>query len=213
MSKTAQAQEDRADTADRILDVAERLVQVEDSTPLAMPTSLKKYTSPRPSLHYHFPGKSELGEALIARYAIRFMAALGEIDGVRCRCASEARRLRRALCRGADATRGVHVRHVGGRARTLSAGIQNAVVNFFEENETWLAGVLQEGRDQGSLGFAGSPLEEARSIVSGLEGAMLVARSLATSSVSKRPRAPADGSRAIGQATPPEKALPGWRRT
>ena len=60
---------------------------------------------------------------------------------------------------------------------TLSAGMQGAVADFFEKNEQWLAKVLQQGRDEGRLSFPGSPLEEGRSIVSGLEGAMLIARS------------------------------------
>jgi TetR/AcrR family transcriptional repressor of nem operon len=33
------------------------------------------------------------------------------------------------------------------------------------------------GQDDGTLSFAGSPLDEARSIVGSLEGAMLIARS------------------------------------
>jgi TetR/AcrR family transcriptional repressor of nem operon len=60
---------------------------------------------------------------------------------------------------------------------TLSSGMQDAVALFFEKNEKWLAGVLRQGRDDGTLSFTGSPLEEARSIVSSLEGAMLIARS------------------------------------
>jgi TetR/AcrR family transcriptional repressor of nem operon len=32
------------------------------------------------SLHYHFAGKAELGEALITRYARRFDAALAAVD-------------------------------------------------------------------------------------------------------------------------------------
>ena len=61
---------------------------------------------------------------------------------------------------------------------TLSPGMQGAVADFFERNERWLAEVLKQGRDDGTLSFPGSPLEEARSIVSGLEGAMLIARSM-----------------------------------
>jgi len=51
------------------------------------------------------------------------------------------------------------------------------VALFFEKNEKWLAGVLRQGRDDGTLRFTGSAIEEARSIVSSLEGAMLIARS------------------------------------
>jgi TetR/AcrR family transcriptional repressor of nem operon len=61
---------------------------------------------------------------------------------------------------------------------TLSPGMQDAVADFFERNERWLAEVLKQGRADGTLSFPGSPLEEARSIVSGLEGAMLIARSI-----------------------------------
>jgi TetR/AcrR family transcriptional repressor of nem operon len=60
---------------------------------------------------------------------------------------------------------------------TLSEGMRDAVTHFFEKNEKWLAGVLRQGRDDGTLSFAGPPLDEARSIVSTLEGAMLIARS------------------------------------
>jgi hypothetical protein len=64
---------------------------------------------------------------------------------------------------------------------TLSAGMQVAVADFFDKNEAWLADVLRHGRDDGTFRFAGSPLDEARSIVSGLEGAMLIARSFGDS--------------------------------
>ena len=59
---------------------------------------------------------------------------------------------------------------------TLPAPMQNAVVRFFDENETWLTRVLEQGREEGTLQFTGPPGEKARMIVSSLEGAMLVAR-------------------------------------
>ena len=59
---------------------------------------------------------------------------------------------------------------------TLPAPMQSAVVRFFDDNETWLTRVLEQGRDDGTLHSPGPPGETARMIVSGLEGAMLVAR-------------------------------------
>jgi TetR/AcrR family transcriptional repressor of nem operon len=59
---------------------------------------------------------------------------------------------------------------------TLPDPLRAAVVSFFDENERWLARVLEAGRDEGSLGFEGPPNETARMIISGLEGAMLLAR-------------------------------------
>ena len=60
--------------------------------------------------------------------------------------------------------------------QTLPPPMRDAVVEFFDHNEHWLAGVLEEGKRNGSMRFTGSPDEAAQMIVGGLEGAMLVAR-------------------------------------
>ena len=60
--------------------------------------------------------------------------------------------------------------------RTLPEPMRDAVVGFFDENEVWLEAVLEQGREQGTLHFTGAARATARMIVSGLEGAMLVAR-------------------------------------
>jgi TetR/AcrR family transcriptional regulator, transcriptional repressor for nem operon len=177
MSKMAQAQQDRTDTVNYILDVAERLVQVRGFNAFSYADVARELRISTAALHYHFPSKSALGEALIARYAERFMGALGEID----ECVSDPTQKVVAYVElYAGVLRNERMCMCGMLAaehETLSEGMQSAVVKFFEDNETWLAGVLQQGRDQGTLKFAGSPLEEGQSIVSGLEGAMLVARS------------------------------------
>jgi TetR/AcrR family transcriptional repressor of nem operon len=60
--------------------------------------------------------------------------------------------------------------------QTLPKQMRDAVVSFFDENEVWLARVLEQGKADGTLHFTGSATEAAQMIVGGLEGAMLVAR-------------------------------------
>jgi len=60
---------------------------------------------------------------------------------------------------------------------TLPAPMRRALQVFFDANERWLAGVLETGRRKGELKLAGAAREEARLLVAGLEGALLVARS------------------------------------
>ena len=128
------------------------------------------------SLHYHFPGKAELGEALIDRYAKRFavaLASLGEqqsdpraaLEGYVALYAAVLRGDRMCLC-------GM----LAAEYETLPAPMQAAVIRFFDASEVWLEAVLERGRDEGALQFAGAAREEARLLVGGLEGAMLVAR-------------------------------------
>jgi TetR/AcrR family transcriptional repressor of nem operon len=54
--------------------------------------------------------------------------------------------------------------------------MRSAVVSFFDDQEAWLVGVLEQGRDEGTLRFSGPASEAAQMIVGGLEGAMLVTR-------------------------------------
>jgi len=60
---------------------------------------------------------------------------------------------------------------------TLPAPMRAGVKEFFDLNESWLAQVFEEGREQGVLRFRGPTLDSARLLLGSLEGAMLVARS------------------------------------
>jgi TetR/AcrR family transcriptional regulator, transcriptional repressor for nem operon len=167
---------DDGDTATRILDSAESLVQVRGFNGFSYADVAAELAVTKASLHYHFPGKAELGRALIARYATRFNAALAEIDA---RAEEAPTRLSAYARLYADVLRGQRMCLCGMLAaeyQTLPEPMREAVIGFFDENETWVEGVLVLGRDEGTLAFAGDPREAARLIVSALEGAMLVAR-------------------------------------
>jgi TetR/AcrR family transcriptional repressor of nem operon len=166
------------DTPTRILDIAERLVQTRGYNGFSYADIASELGITKASLHYHFAGKAELGEALIERYAARFRERLGEIDAGGADApakldayadiyASVLREHRMCLC-------GM----LAAEYETLPAPMREAIVRFFDESETWLAGVLEDGRDAGSLTLPGATNAEARAIVDGLEGALLVARPL-----------------------------------
>jgi TetR/AcrR family transcriptional repressor of nem operon len=128
------------------------------------------------SLHYHFRGKAELGQALIERYAKRFSEALAAVDASTsdgpARLAAYAGLYGDVLRQGRMCLCGM----LAAEYQTLPEPMRETVVRFLDESETWLTATLEEGRANGTLGFSGSPSDAARLIVSGLEGAMLVAR-------------------------------------
>ncbi len=167
---------DDTGTAARILDVAERLVQVRGFNGFSYADIAAELQITKAALHYHFASKAALGEALIARYAGRFMGALAGLDT---RDGTASARL--------DGYAGLYLQVVRNRSmclcgmlaaeyQTLPQPMQDAVIKFFDQNESWLAGVLEQGRADGSLHFADSARDTARMIVGGLEGAMLIAR-------------------------------------
>ena len=69
------------------------------------------------------------------------------------------------------------MRHAGGRICDAAQTDQEAVLRLFDLNEAWLSGVLEDGRQHRTFDFAGPAIEAARVLVTGLEGAMLLARS------------------------------------
>lgn len=167
----------RTDTAERMLDVAERLVQTRGFNGFSYADIASALGVTKASLHYHFSSKAELGLRLIERYCESFGRKLSELDdgGSDTRSKLDAyvdiyagvlQDNRMCLCGMLAADYG-----------TLPEPMQSAVTHFFEANEAWLAETLARGRAAGELNFAGEPLEEARLLVGALEGAMLVSRS------------------------------------
>src|ERR1700733_2743383 len=69
-----------AHTSERILDIAERLVQTRGFNNFSYADIASELGITTASLHYHFPGKAELGLALITRYGERFSHALSQIE-------------------------------------------------------------------------------------------------------------------------------------
>jgi TetR/AcrR family transcriptional regulator, transcriptional repressor for nem operon len=170
------ARDDDAGTASRILDVAEQLVQGRGFNGFSYADIAAELHITKAALHYHYAGKADLGEALISRYASRFADALGDVDasGVSASAKLAAyadlylqvlRNRKMCLC-------GM----LAAEYQTLPQPMRDAVIGFFDSNEVWLEGVLEQGRQDATLQFAGPARDAARMVVSGLEGAMLVAR-------------------------------------
>jgi TetR/AcrR family transcriptional regulator, transcriptional repressor for nem operon len=165
-----------APTSDRILDAAEMLVQTRGFNGISYADIADEVGVTKANLHHHFGSKAQMGEALMQRYDNRFFAALVKIDagGGTALQRLEAyvelyegvvRNNRLCLC-------GV----LAAEYDTLSTAMRKSVRSFFDDNETWLERTIKAGRKDGTLAATSHPLEEARVLLAGLEGAMLITR-------------------------------------
>ena len=165
-----------SDTATRILDVAERLVQTRGFNAFSYADIAQALRVTKASLHYHFPTKGKLGERLIERYRTSFLAALhridladhhagGKLDSYVAIYVDVLARNRMCLCGMLSA-----------EYATLPKPMKDEVRRFFEANEAWLTDLLEHGRNHRELAFKGPAVEAARLLVAALEGAMLLAR-------------------------------------
>ncbi len=166
------------DTAQRILDVAQALVQERgfnavSYTDISGPLGIRNA-----SVHYHFPLKTDLGVSLVRRYRRHTGEQLETILNT---TPSARQRLNRYLA--AYRT----VIHPDGRiclctvlagdAPTLPESMRHEVEEFFKLNRAWLTQVLDQGNDSGELQLRGTPADLAEMLLAALEGAMLLARS------------------------------------
>lgn len=163
-------------TAERILDIAERLLQTRGFNNFSYADIATELGITTASLHYHYPGKAELGQALITRYAQRFSQALNQIehDQPNARAKLEA-----YASLYADVLKGHRMCMCGILAaeyQTLPKPMRTEVIRFFDDNQKWLSGLLTEGKTDRTLNFSGDVDDVAQNILSTLEGAMLVAR-------------------------------------
>jgi TetR/AcrR family transcriptional repressor of nem operon len=173
---TATTPKTETGTRGRVLDTAERLVQTRGFNGFSYADVATELGVTKPSLHYHFPGKAELGEALIVRYSERFSSELERIDASGLAATAK---LSAYAALYADVLRDNRMCLCGMLAaeyETLPTPMRDAILRFFDHNEEWLQGVLEDGRSDNSMRFDGTAENGAQTILGGLEGAMLVAR-------------------------------------
>src|SRR4051794_15249666 len=163
-------------TASAILDVAERLVQSRGFNGFSYADVAAELHVTKAGLHYHFAGKGELGEALMRRYRARFSEALAAIETDEADAAARLQAYADLYAGVLDGRLMCLCGMLAAEYETLPDAMRDAVRAFFDDNEDWVARVLEQGLADGTLRYEGPAQDVARLLVCGLEGAMLVSR-------------------------------------
>jgi TetR/AcrR family transcriptional repressor of nem operon len=166
-----------SDTPQRILDIAERLVQMRGFNGFSYADIAEAMKVTKASLHYHFRGKADLGKRLIERYEKNFLAALADIDAGTRDAREKLRRYAAIYGSVLQDDRMCLCGMLAAEFGTLPEAMRAEMRHYFDANERWLAGVLRQGKKDKTLRFTGSPAEIAQSLIGSLEGAMMIARS------------------------------------
>ncbi|TQX89492.1 TetR/AcrR family transcriptional regulator [Rhizobium sp. rho-13.1] len=174
----------RSDTAEKILDVAEALIQTRGCSAFSYQDIADALSIRKASIHYHFESKSDLVIAVIDRYADRFGRTLEEIE--RDESASSMSMLdhytapyaafaetpnRVCLC-GA----------LSGEILALPPELGARVARFFNSHQAWLTQILKRGTARGEFKLPGPAAKTARLIFAALQGALLVRRTIGDAS-------------------------------
>ncbi len=164
-------------TADKIMDVAQILVQTRGYHAFSYRDISEQVGIKTASIHYYYPSKADLARALLVRTRIAFEGALNAID----QADNDAyQRLNQFT--------GIFLETYGQDGRlcpfcmiatsqdTVPESVQDEVRGFWSRAEQWVEELLTQGLRDQELAFSAAPRVVARTFVSSLEGTMVVAR-------------------------------------
>ncbi|OQW56524.1 MAG: hypothetical protein A4S14_09715 [Proteobacteria bacterium SG_bin9] len=185
MPKTKTAPNARSDTAVRILDLAERLIQTRGYSAFSYQDISEALGITKASIHYHFESKTDLGIAVIERYTEGFgkelqriaanenASSLAMLDHYTKPYLQFAESPDRVCLCGA----------LAGEVMALPPQLRERVERFFTDHQAWLTSILKRGVARGEFELAAPAPKTARAIFGALQGALLVKR--ATGDVSQ----------------------------
>jgi len=161
----------------RLLDAAQDLVQTNGFNAFSYGHLSESVGIKTASIHYHFPSKEDLGEALARRYRERFNNVLEQIEVENADAPARLDRYAEQFL--LTLRQGGKICLCGMLASdysTLPEKIRRQTRAFFTENEAWLTKILEQGKKSGAFSFKSDAGDVAITFFSTLEGAMLDAR-------------------------------------
>jgi TetR/AcrR family transcriptional repressor of nem operon len=168
------------DTSEQIIDTAEALIQRGGFHAFSFQDIADRIGIKKASIYYHHPAKATLGREVIVRYRRRFTEIMAAVDEDKSISYWQALDLylepivRLAKSNDKACLCGI----LGGEFIALPEAMQAEVTGFFDEHLRWLTRLLQRGRKAGDFNFPGPPAQQARLMLSAIEGALLIHRAI-----------------------------------
>lgn len=167
------------DTREAIMDLAEDLMLERGYNAFSYATIASALGIRNAAVHYHFPGKADLGAAVVRRSRDRFVEWARKLEssgaGPVERLDAFFRRYLRHLERGRRVC-------LGGSLETdyatLPEPMQTEARAFVDTVLSWWEALLGEGRERGLLVFPGEARDQALVVMSTLQGALQASRAM-----------------------------------
>lgn len=165
------------DTAKRILDLAEALWLERGFNGFSYQHLAEPLGVRNAAIHYHYPGKADLGVALVARFRRRFLRTVAEHAAT---TSDPWLRLEWYLelltMDYADSERLCPTGMLAAEWATLPEPVRQEARGFMRELYEWCAEVLRAGVASGHFRFAGSCEDKAATLLATLQGGLQIAR-------------------------------------
>lgn len=166
-------------TATQILDVAQEMVRNRGYSAFSYADISKQVGIRKASIHYHFSTKDELVKELVKRYREDMMRACDRITQSNTPLDQQMLQFANLYRNGLEDNQICLCAMLAADYAVLPQPVRDEIQTFFQEVETWLITLLQQGCDAQQWGC--QPEQEAKGLIAMLQGAQLLARSTADS--------------------------------
>lgn len=168
-------------TAERILDVAQELIQRRGYNAISFTDIAEDVGIKKPSIVHHYPSKAALGKAVVRRYRETFAAALNNVANSPEKTALDAFEFYCTpyLDYGKTKDKVCLCGALAGEFTALPKSVQKEVSQFFEAHISWLQIILERGKNSGEFRFSEGSHAMAMHILDSLQGALIVKRATA----------------------------------
>ncbi|MEB3280058.1 MAG: TetR/AcrR family transcriptional regulator [Lyngbya sp.] len=166
----------KGNTAEQILDVAQDLVQNRGYNAFSYADISEQVKIRKASIHYHFPSKDDLVRELVKRYREIFNRIRQQIEQKSDSPKQQLRLFANLYREGLSQDKLCLCGMLTSDWAVLPEAVREEIKQFFSENQTWLAGVLETGCQAGIF-HCKTPYEmEAKRILATFQGAQLFSR-------------------------------------
>ena len=159
---------------EKLEDNARNAVQVGGLKSLSFRTMGEEIGIKSSSVHYHFPDKSDLARTLIERYRDEFFHALKDIKNKRWKLRRKMKAFIEIFESVAEEKKLCLCGMMAAEVEQLDQSNRTLLSEYFKDTEKWIIQLLDEHQDEINCDISSSVL--ARSLLSGLEGALLIDR-------------------------------------
>jgi TetR/AcrR family transcriptional repressor of nem operon len=167
------------DRRSAILDAAQELIQTRGANGISYQHISDRVTIRKASIHYHFPTKDKLIEAVVQRYCVTFLNLVDAIIGSRISPPAKLEKyigLFEATLRDGSGGKVCLCGMLGAELRSLGSPAATKLRRFYTDNAVRLGQILDQGRATKTLQFEGDSETVGMLVFSFLEGAMVIAR-------------------------------------
>ena len=165
--------------ADEILEVGQELIQTVGYDGFSYRDIADRVGIKSASVHYYFPAKTDLAEAVAKQYRIEFAETVREISA---NTPGALERLEEFAGIFQGTLENLDRVCLCGMLASESSSVPDKVSAqtrmFFSEQQDWISQTIADGIDDGTISATTQPNEFAKTFLSALEGAMMLARSM-----------------------------------